>query len=77
MSCAIKGSITRRIASTSTPKPQQKPHPPVYIASNSSDTFELVGSMGHNILVAPIVVTVQGALDGLKGVPENTGGQRP
>ena len=49
-----------------TPKPKQKPHPPVYIASNSSDTFELVGSMGHNILVAPIVVTVQGALDGLK-----------
>ncbi|MCH7606511.1 MAG: LLM class flavin-dependent oxidoreductase [Chloroflexi bacterium] len=47
------------------PKPQQKPHPPVYIASNSPDTFELVGSMGHNILVAPLVVSMQGAVDGL------------
>lgn len=48
-----------------TPKPLQKPHPPVYIASNSPDTFEIVGSLGHNILVAPLVVSVQGALDGL------------
>jgi len=48
------------------PKPEQKPHPPVYIASNSPDTFGLVGELGHNILVAPLVVTVQGALDGLK-----------
>ena len=47
------------------PKPEQKPHPPVYIASNSPDTFGLVGSLGHNILVAPLVVSVQGALDGL------------
>ena len=47
------------------PKPEQKPYPPVYIASNSPDTFELVGSMGHSILVAPLVVTVQGAVDGL------------
>ncbi|MEE3142303.1 MAG: LLM class flavin-dependent oxidoreductase [Chloroflexota bacterium] len=48
-----------------TPKPLQKPHPPVYIASNSPDTFEIVGSLGLNILVAPLVVSVQGALDGL------------
>ena len=48
-----------------TPKPVQKPHPPVYIASNSPDTFGIVGSLGHNILVAPMVVSVQGALDGL------------
>ena len=48
------------------PKPEQKPHPPVYIASNSPDTFGLVGSLGHNILVAPLVVSVQGALDGLE-----------
>ena len=48
------------------PKPLQKPHPPVYIASNSPDTFELVGSMGHNILVAPLVVSVEGAQAGLE-----------
>ncbi|MCH2517276.1 MAG: LLM class flavin-dependent oxidoreductase [Dehalococcoidia bacterium] len=47
------------------PKPLQDPHPPVYIASNSADTFGIVGSLGHNILVAPLVVSVQGALDGL------------
>ena len=47
------------------PKPLQDPHPPVYIASNSPDTFGIVGSLGHNILVAPLVVSVQGALDGL------------
>lgn len=47
------------------PRPLQDPHPPVYIAANSADTFEIVGSLGHNILVAPTIVTVQGALDGL------------
>ena len=48
------------------PKPIQKPHPPVYIASNSADTFNLVGELGHNILVAPTIVTTQGALTGLE-----------
>ena len=51
---------------TVSPKPEQKPHPPVYIASNSPDTFSLVGSLGYNILVAPLVVSIQGALDGLE-----------
>ena len=44
----------------------QQPHPPVYIASNSADTFNLVGQLGHNILVAPTIVSVQGALTGLE-----------
>ena len=48
------------------PKPIQQPHPPVYIASNSPDTFNLVGQLGHNILVAPTIVSVQGALAGLE-----------
>ena len=51
---------------TLAPKPIQKPHPPVYIASNSPDTFNLVGELGHNILVAPTIVSVQGALTGLE-----------
>ena len=50
---------------TLAPKPLQEPHPPVYIAANSPDTFGMVGSLGHNILVAPTIVTTQGALDGL------------
>ena len=51
---------------TIAPKPLQKPHPPVYIAANSADTFNLVGQLGHNILVAPTIVTSQGALAGLE-----------
>ena len=47
------------------PKPFQKPHPPVYVASNSADTFELVGSMGHNILVGPLIATIDGVRSGL------------
>ena len=49
-----------------TPRPIQQPHPPVYVASNSADTFGIVGSLGHSILVAPTIVTTQGALDGLE-----------
>ena len=51
---------------TLSPKPIQRPHPPVYIASNSADTFTLVGQLGHNILVAPTIVATQGALSGLE-----------
>ncbi len=47
------------------PKPIQRPHPPVYIASNGADTFPLVGSLGHSILVTPLIITVQGVSDGL------------
>ncbi len=48
------------------PKPYQQPHPPVYIASNSVDTFPMVGELGQNILIAPIVVSLDGASSGLK-----------
>jgi natural product biosynthesis luciferase-like monooxygenase protein len=34
------------------PKPVQRPHPPVHIATNSVDTFELTGRMGYPICVA-------------------------
>ena len=50
---------------TVTPRPVQQPHPPVYVAANSADTFGIVGSLGHNVLVAPTIVTTQGALAGL------------
>ena len=48
-----------------TPRPIQRPHPPVYVAANSPDTFGIVGSLGHSILVAPTIVTTEGALTGL------------
>ena len=38
------------------PKPLQKPHPPVRIASNSADSFELVGKLGYAMHASPIVV---------------------
>ena len=47
------------------PKPVQQPHPPVYIAANSADTFPLVGELGHNLLLAPLVVTLAGGQSGL------------
>ena len=52
------------------PKPIQQPYPPVYIASNGADTFPLVGSLGHSILVTPLIITVQGVSDGLAAYRE-------
>lgn len=52
------------------PKPIQRPHPPVYVASNGADTFPLVGSLGHSILVTPLIITVQGVSDGLANYRE-------
>jgi natural product biosynthesis luciferase-like monooxygenase protein len=34
------------------PRPVQKPHPPIRIAANSMDTFELMGRMGYPIFAA-------------------------
>ena len=49
-----------------TPKPLQKPHPPIHVAATGADTFELVGSMGYNLLVAPVIAGKQAAIDGAK-----------
>ena len=38
----------------------------MFVACNSADTFNLVGQLGHNVLVAPTIVTSQGALTGLE-----------
>ena len=34
------------------PKPVQKPYPPVWIAAVSSDTPDIIGKMGHGLLLA-------------------------
>ena len=48
------------------PKPVQKPHPPIRIASNSADTFEMVGNLGHNMFISPFVVPMPALRDGVK-----------
>ncbi|PKB68810.1 MAG: hypothetical protein BZY81_00955 [SAR202 cluster bacterium Io17-Chloro-G4] len=53
------------------PKPQQKPHPPVYVAANSPDTFGMVGKMGHSILLAPMISTHEGAIAGMEEFRRN------
>ena len=49
-----------------TPKPLQKPHPPVRIASNSSDTFEVVGQLGHHLFATPVIVPMPRLREGVK-----------
>ena len=39
------------------PKPVQQPHPPVRVASNTVETFELMGTLGYSILSASQVNT--------------------
>lgn len=36
------------------PKPVQQPHPPIWMASLSAETFELCGRYGFNLLCAPV-----------------------
>ena len=38
------------------PKPIQKPHPPIRIATNSSDTFPLAGQLGYPMFSSLVVV---------------------
>ncbi len=38
-----------------TPKPVQKPHPPIRIAANSPDTFALAGKQGLSIFASPLI----------------------
>jgi len=40
------------------PKPLQKPHPPIRIACNSSDSFQLAGERGWRILSSSVIVPV-------------------
>ncbi len=48
------------------PKPYQQPYPPIYVAANSPDTFDIVGLMGHNLLVAPLIISNERAQAGLE-----------
>ncbi len=48
------------------PKPVQTPHPPVRIASNSPDTFELVGRLGYNMFASTVVLPMAKLREGVK-----------
>ena len=67
MSFLTAESITKVDGIRVTPKPHQKPHPPVYVATNSPDTFGMVGFLGHNILVAPVIYMTEEARAGSQG----------
>ncbi len=41
------------------PKPLQKPHPPIRIACNSSDSFQLAGERGWRIFSSSVIVPLQ------------------
>jgi len=41
------------------PKPIQKPHPPIRIACNSADSFQLAGERGWRIFSSSVIVPVQ------------------
>lgn len=48
-----------------TPKPVQYPFPEIYIAANSQESFEYASRCGHNILVTPMIISTDKALEGL------------
>lgn len=50
--CSFQGRFFQVDNLSVVPKPVQQPHPPVRIAANSADTFELAGRMGYPIFVA-------------------------
>jgi alkanesulfonate monooxygenase SsuD/methylene tetrahydromethanopterin reductase-like flavin-dependent oxidoreductase (luciferase family) len=48
------------------PKPTQRPHPEIYIAANSQDSFEYASKFDYNILVTPMIISTDKVLDGLE-----------
>ena len=49
---------------TVTPRPFQQPHPPITIGVTSAESFPIVGSMGHPLIVNPSRVFTLGELAG-------------
>lgn len=48
------------------PKPVQKPHPPIRVACNSPDTFELVGKLGYTMFTTPVIVPMPLLREGIE-----------
>lgn len=47
------------------PKPLQKPHPPIWIASLSPESFDLAGKLGANLLYSPTFTPEDKARQGI------------
>ena len=64
---SYQGKYYQVVEARVVPKPSQKPHPPIYVAANSPETFYQVGAMGYNLLVAPLIGgSIQRAQAGLR-----------
>ncbi len=49
------------------PKPLQQPHPPIWMAALSPESFEKAGRLGFNLLLSPVFGgSLQGAADRIK-----------
>ena len=63
---SFKGSYYEATDLSLSPKPIQKPHPPIRIASNSPDTFPLVGELGHHMLASTVIVPMPQLKQGIQ-----------
>lgn len=45
------------------PKPVQQPHPPIFVAAISPETFQMVAEQGHNMLVTPTLMILPELLE--------------
>ncbi|MFE4371734.1 LLM class flavin-dependent oxidoreductase [Streptomyces sp. NPDC056835] len=53
---AHDGRFHRFPATTSLPRPTQRPHPPLWVAALSSpESFRLAGRLGHGVMAQPVV----------------------
>jgi len=53
-----------------TPKPYQKPHPPLRVAATSDETYPMVGRLGHPLFVAVRTSSISGLRRSLGGYHE-------
>ena len=79
--CEHDGDFWSFPASTSVPKPVQKPHPPIWVAARAPITFEYAVKQGCNILTWPLTRPMSEAelykerLD--EALANNPGSERP
>jgi alkanesulfonate monooxygenase SsuD/methylene tetrahydromethanopterin reductase-like flavin-dependent oxidoreductase (luciferase family) len=52
------------------PRPYQRPHPPVRVAANSADTFPVVGAQGDTVMVAGRVGPLKGLVPNIRAYRE-------
>ena len=55
---SYEGRYYRIENATLHPKPLQQPHPPIFVAAISPETFKLVADKGYNLLVTPTLMAL-------------------